>query len=225
MCGRFTLRTNPAEVARLFSLATLPALTPRYNIAPGQLIACIRREEGSTEPRLVQLKWGLVPVWAKQGQASPLLINARGETAASKPAFRAAFRHRRCLIPADGFYEWQTVGGRKQPWYITRVDRGPFAMAGLWEAPVDEAAPGTCAVITTTANDLMAPLHDRMPVILSANQAAEWLDPQASLERLQAQVAPCPAGDLTATAVSTLVNNWRNERVECTQPAQKTLFD
>ncbi|MFM8219953.1 MAG: SOS response-associated peptidase [Planctomycetaceae bacterium] len=257
MCGRFTLRTNPADVARLFALFEPPTWMPRYNIAPGQVVACLQAESGQSRPRLTWRKWGLVPAWARAGKsAAPLLINARGETVAEKPAFRSAFRQRRCVLLADGFYEWQKLGTRKQPWYITRGDHQPFAMAGLWEpaakpdadprdasggegAEREESAPaetahepaggrpeaeGTCAVITTTANELMAPLHDRMPVILGPSEIAAWLDPHATAEQLLAQLRPCPAADLAAVAVSPLVNHWKNDRVECTQPV-RSLFD
>ena len=260
MCGRFTLRTNPADVARLFALFETPVWTPRYNIAPGQMVACLNGEQGQPGPRLAWRKWGLVPSWARDAKsAAPLLINARGETVAEKPAFRSAFRQRRCVLLADGFYEWQKVGSRKQPWYITRGDHQPFAMAGLWEpavkregadgeqaeqggpagaesadsaesaksvrvGAVPQRAEGTCAVITTTANEVMAPLHDRMPVILGPGEIAAWLDPSATSEQLLAQLRPCPAADLTAVAVSPLVNHWKNDRVECTQPV-RSLFD
>ncbi|MBI5758349.1 MAG: SOS response-associated peptidase, partial [Planctomycetales bacterium] len=171
MCGRFTLRTPADELSELFS-ATLRdglLLSPRYNIAPSQLVACVRQPpEGQRE--LVTLRWGLVPSWAKDAKIGYSLINARSETVANKPAFRSPFRRRRCLIPADGFFEWQAVPGSKtkQPHYITLQGGQPFAFAGLWERWIgpDGNPLESCSIITTEPNELMKTIHNRMPVIL-----------------------------------------------------------
>jgi len=225
MCGRFTLHTAPAEIARYFSLAALPPLQPRYNIAPGQQVACLRTSSNESKTELTWLKWGLVPSWMREPPSTPMLINARCETVAIKPAFRTAFRQRRCIVLADGFYEWQKLQQRKQPWYITRSDRTPFAMAAVWEPPSRESGVGTVAIITTTANSRMSPLHDRMPVMLNPCEASSWLDPRARLGDLQARLAPCPEEEIFAREVSDLVNNWRNERPECIELIQRRLFE
>lgn len=211
MCGRFTLTVSPDQLRAAFDLAEAPPadLAPRYNIAPSQPVAVIPNED----PRRVALfQWGLVPVWAKDPKIGNSLINARGETVAEKPAFRAAFKRRRCLVLADGFYEWKReAGGAKTPMYIQLSDGRPFAFAGLWEtwrAPEGERR--TCTIITTTPNALMAPIHDRMPVILPPAAYAAWLTPGElpAVEAL-ALLQPYPAEALTARAVSTRVNNPR----------------
>ena len=183
MCGRFTLRTPKETLASMFDDLRLPDLKPRYNIAPTQDVACIRQTElGASE--VVMLRWGLVPFWAKDVKIGARMINARAETAAVKPAFRAAFKHRRCLVLADGFYEWKKVGREKQPFYITRADDRPFCMAGMWESWQPKQLDNdhesekfeTCTILTTAANAKMASLHDRMPVILPKEQHNGWLD-------------------------------------------------
>jgi putative SOS response-associated peptidase YedK len=230
MCGRFTLRTPAAQLAEAFELFREPELTPRYNIAPSQMVAAIRFEEERTPRELVLLKWGLIPFWAKDPKIGNRLINARAETVATTPAFRAAFQRRRCLIPADGFYEWKRLDAKhKQPYYIARPDRGPFAFAGLWERwrPEGGDAIESCTIITTDANETMAPLHDRMPVILPPSAYDHWLDPgRDDASELQSLLRPCPPDDLTLTAVSTLVNSPRNESADCLRPAdtQGELF-
>ena len=180
MCGRYVLKANLPEIARMLGLDVGTdvgfELAPRYNIAPTQDVpACRAGEDG--ERRLAMLRWGLVPRWAKDTKLAYRMINARGETVAEKPAFRDAFRHRRCLIPADGYYEWKKVGERKQPNFLYRRDERPFCFAGLWERwhkggadPVE-----SCAIITTQANQLGAEIHDRMPVILPQSEFARWL--------------------------------------------------
>ncbi|MFO0898004.1 MAG: SOS response-associated peptidase [Pirellulales bacterium] len=166
MCGRFTLRQVPHEWVKQLAL---PIFSPRYNIAPTQQVLAIRQREGIREA--VELRWGLIPSWADDPKIGNRLINARAETVATKPAFRQAYKRRRCLILADGFYEWQKQGKTKQPYFIHRPDDQPFAFAGLWEwwkGNVLEIA--SCTIITTEANELMRPLHDRMPVILQFNE-------------------------------------------------------
>ncbi len=178
MCGRFTLRTPAADLMEIFEVARSFELVARYNIAPTQPVAAVREVAGQRE--LVQLRWGLLPAWSGASAAGPPMINAGAETAADRSAFRNAFRSRRCLIPADGFYEWQTAeGAPKQPFLITLREERPFAFAGLWErcrAP-DNSTVESCTILTTNANDRLKELHDRMPVILPPEHYGPWLDP------------------------------------------------
>ena len=177
MCGRFTLRTPPALLVEHFRLNSIPALVARSNICPTQTIGVIRQSE-RPQGEFVWMQWGLVPRWAKDLKSSRPLINARAESAASKPAFRDSFRRRRCLIPADGFYEWKTTGSRKQPHWFRRKDGGPIAFAGLWEWwGSEQDRLESCTILTTSANELIAGLHDRMPVILGPADYDQWLDP------------------------------------------------
>jgi putative SOS response-associated peptidase YedK len=222
----------------------LPLFQPRYNIAPTQDILVIRAEAKSGEREAALLRWGLIPVWAKDPHAGPPLINARGETVAEKSTFRHALRRRRCLIPADGFFEWQqtpgvTSRGKKQPYLIHRRDNGPLAFAGLWDSWISKASKHSrggagdreplriesCTIVTTAANATLAPLHDRMPVILSPGDYARWLDPAV---REPAAVADLlvPSGheELVAEPVSTHVNRVANDGPECVA-VQRTLFD
>ncbi|HUY36931.1 MAG TPA: SOS response-associated peptidase [Pirellulales bacterium] len=214
MCGRFTLRTPAGDVAEEFALPALLDLAPRYNIAPTQSIAAVRIGEGG-QRELSMLRWGLVPSWADDLAIGSRLINARAETVATKPAFRRAFAKRRCLIPADGFYEWAKEEGGKQP-YLFSVDRRPFALAGLWERWRDVES---CTIITTTANELMSRFHDRMPVILPPDDYAAWIDPQfEDLDHLRSLLRHCPADGMTARQVSRVVNNPRHDVPECCGP-------
>jgi putative SOS response-associated peptidase YedK len=218
MCARFTLTAPARDLADLFSLPEVPALESRYNIAPTQAVAAVRRPAGSDGPELVRLRWGLVPSWAADLGIGNRLLNARAETVADKPAFRAAFARRRCLIPADGFYEWRGVAGKKLPVCFRLRDGRPFAFAGLWERWLggDGRPVETCAILTTQANDLVAPVHERMPVILSLRQFADWLDPRRTdPSGLRPWLRPFPADQMSATAVSTHVNNPRNEGPRC----------
>ncbi|MBP7694008.1 MAG: SOS response-associated peptidase [Anaerolineales bacterium] len=211
MCGRFTLTVDPSQLAAAFDLAAPPPpeLVPRYNIAPTQPVAVI----ANTEPRRIELfRWGLIPMWAKDAKIGHSLINARAETVAEKPAFRAAFKQRRCLVLADGFYEWRREAAGKTPMYIQLKDGRPFALAGLWETwqtPAGETW-RTCTVITTTPNRLMTPIHDRMPVILPPAAYAAWLTP-GSLPAVEALalLQPYDPEAMTARPVSTRVNNPR----------------
>jgi putative SOS response-associated peptidase YedK len=179
--------------------------------------------EGDEPARqLVLFKWGLVPSWAKDAKIGNSLINARAESVAEKPAFRAAFRRRRCLVVADGFYEWQRTGSKKQPYFIRLADDRPFAFAGLWEfwEGPDHSALETCALITTGANELMEPIHDRMPVILAPDDYDRWLDPALQTpEQLQPLLRQFPSGAMVAYPVSTHVNSPRNEDPRCIAPA------
>jgi putative SOS response-associated peptidase YedK len=220
MCGRFTLRTPAAAVAEHFALLDVSPLAPRYNIAPSQPVAVVRLDPDAPEPRrrLAFLRWGLVPSWAKDPAIGNRLINARIETAAEKPAFRAAWRHRRCLIAADGFYEWRKLGARKQPYFIHLPDDGLFAFAGLWESweGPGHAALETCTILTTEAGDLLRPIHDRMPVILPPESYARWLDADAGPpDELRSPAAPYPSDALEFHAVGMTVNSPANDGPQC----------
>jgi putative SOS response-associated peptidase YedK len=218
MCGRFTLRSSPRAVAEAFGLAEFPLFEPRYNIAPTQPVAAIRLQNGRRQ--LSFLQWGLIPSWADDPSIGNRMINARAEGVADKPSFRSAFKKSRCLIVADGFYEWQKVGKAKQPYYIRLQDERPFAFAGLaehWRR--GDQSIDSCTVITTEANELMADIHDRMPVILSPDDYEFWLDPEfQGKEKLLSLLRPFPADELTAYPVSAIVNSPRNEKAECVVP-------
>jgi putative SOS response-associated peptidase YedK len=218
VCGRFCFFSPAEAVARLFGVDSAVDYPPRYNIAPTQDAPAVRATEGGRE--FVALRWGLVPFWARDAKIGNRMINARGETVAGKPAFRDAFRRRRCLVLADGFYEWQKTTAGKQPWLIAQASGEPFAMAGLWEVwrgTKDGGAEGeaepleTCTIITTGANAMMRRLHDRMPVILDADGAAAWLDPATGRDALQAMLVPAPDGVLQAVPVSRRVNSPAND--------------
>lgn len=221
MCGRFALAADPAQLAELLALSEPPALPPRHNIAPTQAVAAVRAGEGGRE--LAMLRWGLIPGWAKDPAIGAKMINARAETAHEKPAFRAAFRRRRCLIPADGFYEWRRVEDGKQPYFIGMADGGPFAFAGLWESwqGPDGAAVETCTILTTDANELLRPLHERMPVILPPADHRLWLDPAVTdaTPELRGLLRPYPVAAMTAYPVSRRVNSPRNDDSGCREPA------
>ncbi|MBA4377848.1 MAG: SOS response-associated peptidase [Gemmatimonas sp.] len=218
MCGRFTLTLTPEETARLLALEAAldgePASPPRWNIAPGQPIAAASQESPDAPRRLRYLDWGLVPRWSRGPGGGARPINARSETVADKPAFRDAWRRRRCLVPADGFYEWQRRGGAKQPWLFRLKDAPGFAMAGIWETWTSpEGLPlHTCALLTTEANALMLPVHDRMPVILRPESFADWLvTPPESAHTLHTLLRPYPADEMTAWPVSPAVNSPHND--------------
>ena len=195
-------------------------LAPRFNIAPSQPVAAVRVTAEQPERRLAMFRWGLIPSWAKDPAIGNRLINARGESVAEKPSFRNAFRRRRCLVLADGYYEWEKRGtkGKKQPYYFTVQDGEPFALAGLWERwhDADDHLLETCTIITTAANETARAIHDRMPVILNAADYDLWLDHDVSdAERLKPLLRPFPAELMAAYPVDTTVNNPRNETPEC----------
>ena len=221
MCGRFVLVAPGRMIAERFQLGKQPELQPRYNIAPSQTIAAIRLDPDSGDRRLSLLRWGLIPFWAKDIKIGYKMINARGETVPSKPAFRAAFKQRRCLIPASGFYEWKREKRKKQPFYFQVKDGPVFAFAGLWEhweSPEGEAVE-SCTIITTEANSLLEPVHDRMPVILRERDYELWLDPATKTSAtLTSFLRPFPAEEMTAHPVSTLVNSPTNDVAECITP-------
>ncbi len=221
MCGRFVYAAQCDENQLAFPQIVFPNEIPlRYNIAPGQDITAIAN---TAEPRADAFKWGLIPSWAKDHKIGNRLINARGETLAEKPSFRTAFKRRRCLIPATGFYEWQRNPDdrTKTPMHIALKSGTPFAFAGLWESwhsPEGQHIQ-SCTIITTEPNDLMAPIHNRMPVILPADAYNLWLDP-AERTDLQDLLAPYSSQEMIAHPVSTLVNNPINDSSDCLKPAQ-----
>jgi len=230
MCGRYTLYSRSEELTEQFQLADVPELFPRYNIAPVQMAPVIRQEPETGARQLLQMRWGLIPSWAKDEGIASSTINARSETAAGKPAYRTAFRRRRCLVPADGFFEWQALKGRKQPLYIQRRDTRPFAIAGLWEHWQPQEGPEvlTFTLLTTQANELIQPIHDRMPVILDERDYALWLDPAVKeAERVQPLLRPASAQELMARPVHPRVNQVRQEGPGCIEPLpeQPSLFD
>jgi putative SOS response-associated peptidase YedK len=224
MCGRYSLTTPTEALQRLFRFEGRPNLAPRYNIAPTQDAPVVRLRDGGPERELAMLRWGLIPAWAKDTTIGAKLINARTESAAEKPAFRAAFAHRRCLVLADGFYEWQVVDRTKQPWRVTLPDGGPFAFAGLWERwqGVEGVVLQTYTILTSDANPALAALHDRMPVILAPENHEIWLDPGAKRETLTALLGPYPADRLAWYRVSRRVNNVRNDDAACIAPLEET---
>ncbi len=221
MCGRFTLTVDPAELKQAFADYTFPAqFAPRFNIAPAQPILAIPNDGKNAADFFV---WGLIPKWAKDPSIGSRLINARAETLAEKPSFRGGFKYKRCLIPADGFYEWKSQPGAKTktPYFIHMKDRQPFAFAGLWDewnAP-DGGTIRSATIITTEPNKLMATLHNRMPVILNPADYAQWLDPAPRTpESLIPLLKPFPAEAMSAYPVSTLVNKPENDRAELVVP-------
>jgi putative SOS response-associated peptidase YedK len=225
MCGRFTLRASPRVIAGQFDLFETPEFTARYNIAPSQAVAAVRTRGEALPPgrELVFLRWGLIPAWADDPSIGNRLINARAETVAQKPTFRHAFARRRCLIVADGFYEWQGRGRGKQPYLIQLRDGGPFAFAGLWEAweGAGHAYVESCTILTTEANALVRPLHDRMPVIVAPADYGLWLDPQLQdAARLTELLRPFASDALEAFRVSSRVNSPTHEGPECVAPAE-----
>jgi putative SOS response-associated peptidase YedK len=221
MCGRFTLRTPASAIAEQFSLLEVPDLQPRFNIAPSQPVAVVRIDPRQAALRqLVFLHWGLVPSWADDPKIGNRMINARAETAADKPSFRAAMRRRRCLIVADGFYEWKTVAKRRQPMHIRMRDGSALAFAGLWESweGAGHAVLESCTILTTSANELIQSIHDRMPVIIAPADYAQWLDPAVQqAETVLPLLRPYPADEMEAYAVSPRVNNPARDDEECVE--------
>jgi putative SOS response-associated peptidase YedK len=211
MCGRFTLFATPVEVAGLFD--ALPVeWPPRYNIAPTQPVLACRLDAATGTRSLLPLRWGLVPSWARDLSAGVKAINARAETVADKPTFRAAFKGRRCLIPASGYYEWKHEGKAKQPHFIHPRNAGLFAFAGLWDVWAKGQAPvESCSIITTAANEATRHLHERTPVILGPSHFAAWLDPLTPPPALHELLRPCPPERVTLHPVGAAVGNVRNE--------------
>jgi putative SOS response-associated peptidase YedK len=219
MCGRYTLASPTERLAEEFGVdASSIELAPNYNVAPTQTVAAVLGEGG--QRRLEVLRWGLIPPWADDPGIGSRMINARSETAPGKPSFRRAFRERRCLIPADGFYEWQRTNGAKQPYYIHMEDGRPFAFAGLWESwSKGEGEIRTCTILTTGANALVGEVHDRMPVILAHDAYDVWLDPASERDELTGLLAPYPEDEMEAYPVSRFVNSPSNNDPRCIEPA------
>jgi putative SOS response-associated peptidase YedK len=219
MCGRYMLTTPVEALRQLFLFEERPNLMPRYNIAPTQDVPVVRLTRDGTGHELIMARWGLVPFWAEDLKIGNRLINARRESVRTMRPFREAYQRRRCLVPADGFFEWRKEGKARQPFLIRRKDQAPFAFAGLWERwkdPADGTVVRSCTVITCPANELVAPIHNRMPVILAPEDHASWLDAaRADPERL---LAPCPAAWLEKFPVNPRVNNPNHDDAECIQP-------
>ena len=222
MCGRFTLTTSPEELQAAFDWLKMPPEIgePRYNIAPTQPVAVVPNDGFN---RLDYFTWGLIPSWSKDPSVGSRMINARAETLAEKPSYRSAFRRRRCLILADGFYEWQAIPGQKtkQPMYIGLEDHRPFAFGGLWEIwnSPDGGQIYSCTIITTEPNPLMATIHNRMPLILPPESYTQWLDSNEQRpDALQSLLQPYPANQMAAYPVSTLVNSPANDTPELVEP-------
>lgn len=219
MCGRYTFIFDAASLAEAFGLVP-PGFTIKsgHNLGPGQYIVIVRPERGQRVADVAH--WGLIPGWVKDPNAFSKPINARAETVEDKPSFRTAFKRKRCLIPATGFYEWKAEGRAKQPFYIQARDGQPLAFAGLmedWQGPHGEVMVSAC-ILTTTPNELMAGIHDRMPVILPPATWDLWLDPAAQPRELRGLLAPCPAERLTAHPVGSAVGNIRNDSPELILP-------
>ena len=222
MCGRFAFYSPSEAVAALFGVTQSVAVKPRYNIAPTQYIAAIRRDENQSN-ELTMLRWGLVPFWAKDPSIGNRMINARSETVAEKPSFRNAYRKRRCLVLADGFYEWHREGDTKVPYFISLADGNPFAFAGLWEhwhSKDSDESLETTTIVTAAANDFLAQVHHRMPIVLQPDSAQRWLD--GDNELLDEVVATGPK--FRAWPVDRMVNNARNESADLVDPAGEAII-
>ena len=219
MCGRYTLKTPTNVLAEWFEIEESPSsLTSSYNIAPTQKVAAVVEEDDKR--KLEMFHWGLIPSWAKDPAIGNKMINARAETVSEKPSFRSAFKKRRCLILADGFYEWQKTDNGKQPYHVRMEDGSPFAFAGLWETWKNDEEIRSCAIITTEANDLMGEIHHRMPVILPPENYDLWLDPDFDeKEPLTSLLRPYPDEAMEAYPVSRKVNRPANDEPGCIEPA------
>ncbi len=219
MCGRYTLKTPIDVLAEYFEVEDYPSsLTPSYNIAPTQEVAAVIEEDD--ERKLEMFRWGLIPSWAKDPAIGNKMINARAETVSEKPSFRTAFKKRRCLIVADGFYEWQKTDSGKQPFYIRMKDASPFAFAGLWESWDKGEEIRSCSIITTDANDVMDEIHHRMPVILHPENYGVWLDQGfEDKEALMDLLKPYPSKEMQAYPVSRRVNKPANNEPSVMEPA------
>jgi putative SOS response-associated peptidase YedK len=220
MCGRYVIISSPEAIRRLFGYLDQPNFPPRYNVAPTQPVPIVRLAEG--QRRFALVRWGLIPAWAKDPRRVSLLINARGESVLERPAFRAAMRHRRCLFPADGFYEWMDAGGRRRPFFVRPMAGGPIAFAGLWECWMGRNGEEmeTAAIVTTRANRTLAAIHDRMPVIVPPEAFDFWLDTKRVDTRTAAAlIAPASEATIEAYPVSGAVNRVTNDSPELIAPA------
>ena len=223
MCGRYALTTTPAALSKLFGVLMKLQLTPRFNVAPTQMMPVVVNEAGERE--IMLMRWGLIPSWAKDASIGSRLINARSETAAGKPAFRSAFKQRRCVVPASGFYEWMKTGGAKQPYFITRADGQSLGLAGLWENWTDPDSGKelrTFTILTTDANEALKPLHDRMPVILEPEDVGRWLGERkkkgSDAAELTDLLRPAADGVLALRPVSSRVNSPKNDDASVLDP-------
>ena len=220
MCGRFAQKTDVRKLAKQFGVSEAPPAEARYNVAPTQAVLCVREDGDGRE--MTFMIWGLVPSWAKDPSMGARLINARSETVAEKPSFREAFKRRRCIVPADGFYEWMRQGGKKRPFFFRMKDNAPFGFAGLWDRweGEDRQALNSCTILTTEANEVVRPVHGRMPVILSPADYALWLEEDARKGDLLAELLrPYPASEMTSHPVSPAVNNPRSQGAELIERA------
>jgi putative SOS response-associated peptidase YedK len=232
MCGRFVARRSTDEIGRIFkTTGPLPNVPARYNVAPSQDVLAVIFDSAARSRRLQTLRWGLIPSWAKDARVGFSLINAKAETCTDKPAFREAFTARRCIVPADAFYEWKPDGRTKQPYAILRKDRAPLAFAGLWERwreKTNGEVVRSCTIITTTPNAVCAPIHDRMPAILDERDYPRWLGEEpADRDALLSLLKPCPPEAMEAYPVDAKVGNVKNDGAELMEPAtpqQATLF-
>lgn len=218
MCGRYTLKSGGDAIVGLFGLAEGLEIEPRYNIAPTQQILVVLDENGR---KLEEMHWGLIPSWSKDPSIGSRMINARAETVAEKPSYRSAFKKRRCLIPADGFYEWKKEPGGKQPYHLRLIEGRTFAFAGLWESWSVEGGEEirSCTIITTEPNEVAAAVHNRMPVILSPELYGAWLDLENDdHEELLAMLVPYPAEEMETFAVSRRVNRPANDEPGVLEP-------
>lgn len=226
MCGRFALLTPGHDLLTQFGVTETAVnasmIAPRYNIAPTQPVVVVRASTSSAngQHELVLVQWGLIPSWAKDPKIGSRLINARSETVAEKPSFRAAFKRRRCLVLADGFYEWQKLDGKKQPTFIHMADQSPFALAGLWETwhSPDGGELDTCTILTTTPNEIMEPIHNRMPVILEPEDYDTWLFPGNQPNIALHLLRPFSSEKMAAYPVSTWVNSPAHDDAKCIVP-------
>jgi putative SOS response-associated peptidase YedK len=228
MCGRYALKATEEELRRLFGFVERPNLAPRYNIAPTQEAPVIRqRREPVGERTVANLCWGLIPPWAQDPKAGPPLINARAETLLEKPTFRNAFHRRRCLVPADGYYQWREGDASKQPYLVTRRNGGIFALAGIWERFGPRHDPAVAidsfTIITTDANEFLQPFHHRMPVVLSPEHYASWLDPDAEAEIVAALLAPAPNDWMACAPLAPAANSIRADGPEILAPTGPAL--
>jgi putative SOS response-associated peptidase YedK len=221
MCGRFVLMSPGKSLASHFRLAEEPELEPRYNIAPTQSVPVIKNKPGALSRELKLFRWGLVPFWAKDASIGARIINARSESVAEKPAFRTPFKNRRCLVPADGFYEWKRSGRLKQPYFFHMADGRVFAFAGLWDHWVgpDDRTIESVTLLTAEANELVAPVHERMPVILAEQDYDLWLDTTVKKpELLKPLLRAYPAGDMHRYPVSSRVNKPDGSGADLIEP-------
>ena len=230
MCGRFALLTPGHDLLTQFDVTQTPVdasmIAPRYNVAPTQPVVVVRASTSPAYPanerELTFMLWGLIPSWAKDPKIGSRLINARAETVIEKPSFRAAFKRRRCLVLADGFYEWQKLDGKKQPIFIHMAEKRPFALAGLWESwhSPDGGVLDTCTILTTTPNELMAPIHNRMPVILEPEDYDTWLYPGDQPNIAMHLLRPFSSEKMAAYPVSTWVNSPAHDDAQCIAPLE-----